>query len=96
MKIKEAFKKLEIYNELAQAAEEGKKAIYFSETLADCIWDGESFTDFSTFRKHVRKEYLKAVGDQILDSDAWEFNREITVDSVTGRQLRFGISLCEA
>lgn len=96
MTIKEAFKKLETYNELATLMNESKKAIWFADVLAQGLYNGETFTDWADFRKYVRREYIKDVADKILESDSWTFNGEWETESVTGRNLAFELTLCDA
>jgi hypothetical protein len=89
MKIKELFKKLEGYNELAELMNTEKAHIWFGDKLCTVITNGDSFTDFSKFRKYVRKEYFKEVADFILNSDGWEFNQEVSFTNNAGRVIPF-------
>ena len=67
MKIKEAFKKLDTYNELAELMNGDKMHVYFAEVTSG-IGFGESFKSFADFRKYIRNEYFKEIADRILDS----------------------------
>lgn len=95
MKIKEAFKKLEIYNELAELMNEEKKSIWFAD-ITDCVAFGETFSCFADFRKYVRHEYVKDLADNILDSDDWDLNGEKEIASASGRDLTFELCLTAA
>ena len=89
MKIKEMFKKVEGYNELAEVIGTEKAHIWFADKICESITDGESFTDYNEFRKYVRREYLKDIADFILNSDEWEMNGEVEYTRSTGRVLTF-------
>lgn len=91
MKIKEMFKKVEGYNELAEVMNAEKAHIWFADKLCCSLTDGDSFTDYSEFRKYVRREYVKDVADFILNSDEWEMNSEADYTSNSGRVLTFEI-----
>lgn len=88
MKIKEAFKKVETYNEIADLANEEHKAIWFADVIVDSVRDGETFTSFEDFRKYVRKSYFKDVADQILNEDL-ALNSEKEIENNVGRKLKF-------
>lgn len=96
MKIKEAFKKVETYNEIAELTHEGLKEIWFEETIAYSITNGVGFTDYAEFRKHVRKEYFKDVADMILESDDWTLNGEKEIVSKSGHEMMFGLYITAA
>jgi hypothetical protein len=87
MKIKEAFKKVEVYNEIADLENEKRKVIWFADVIAECIRDGTTFTSFDSFRKYVRKNYIKDVADQILNED-WELNSEKEIVNNVGRTMK--------
>jgi len=78
MTIKEMFKKVETYNEVAELMRETKAKIYFAS--GNYHYSGESFTDYNSFRKWIKKEYIKEVAEIILKDDSWEFDgeRELT------------------
>ena len=95
MKIKEAFKKIETYNEIAELTNEDKRALWFAD-ITSCVSFGEKFTDFSEFRKYVRHEYFKDVADIILNSDGWEFNGEKEIVNNRERTLTFELNLAWA
>lgn len=84
MKIKEAFKKLDTYNELAELMNGDKMHVYFAEVTSG-IGFGESFKSFADFRKYIRNEYFKEIADRILDDDGWELNGENELSGFAGR-----------
>ena len=75
MKIKEAFKKLDNYNELAEMMNGDKMHIYFSDIL-NGISFGEKFNSYDDFRKYIRREYRKEIADEILNTEDWELNQK--------------------
>lgn len=96
MKIKEAFAKISVYNEIAALESEEQKAIWFEDVLLPGVTDGEKFSRFEDFRKFVRKEYFKEVADAILGSDDWELNEEKELTNNLGRKLTFGLYVTAA
>ena len=96
MKIKEAFKKLDTYNELAEMMNGDKMHVYFAETTSG-IGFGESFNSFADFRKYIRNEYCKEIADRILNDEGWELNEENELSGFAGRfsdkALRFELDL---
>ena len=74
MKMKEMFKKVETYNEIAEMMMTHKAKIQFCEWLYT-----ERFEKYSDFSKWIRREYIKEVADQILNSDAWEIDEELEI-----------------
>lgn len=95
MKIKEAFKKVETYNEIADLENEKRKVIWFADVIAECIRDGATFTSFDAFRKYVRKNYIKDIADQILNED-WELNSEKEIVNNTGRTIKLELYVTAA
>ncbi len=97
MKMKEAFKKVETYNELAAITNERPKAIWFASILAAHVRDGGTFTDYGTFRKFIRREFFKSDAEQILNYDEFEFRGRFEIESlVTDGSLCFEVDLCDA
>lgn len=77
MKIRDMFKKVEGYNELADVMNTEKAHIWFADVMAmGLIKNGENFKTYAEFRKYVRREYIKEVADFILNSDEFEMNSE--------------------
>ena len=95
MKIKEMFKKVDVYNELAELIVTDKAVVWFAEELGP-VTDGHSFSDYETFRKHVRREYIKDVADFILNDDGWEMNSNRKYINAHGRTMEFVICIDDA
>lgn len=74
MTIKEMFKKIEAYNEVADIMNTSKARLYFEY---ETHW-GEKKDDFKSFRKYVRREFVKELADIILNSDEFEMDKEIS------------------
>ena len=58
--MKDMFKKVEIYNEIAEIMLTQKAKIIFGEK-----WYHEEFKNYDDFKKYVRHEYIKEVADKI-------------------------------
>lgn len=95
MKIKDAFKKLENYNELADLMRMDKMKIWFAD-VSICVSIGDHFASYDEFRKYIRHEYVKNVADQILNSDGWDLNEEKEIISASGNEMTFELSLSVA
>lgn len=74
MTIKEMFKKVEAYNEVAEIMGHSVAKIYFEY---DIHW-GEKLDNYSNFSKYIRREFIKELGDVILRADDFEMDKEIT------------------
>lgn len=74
MKMKEMFKKVETYNEIAEMMMTHKAKIQFGEWLHT-----ERFEKYSDFSKWIRREYINEVADMILTSDEWEIDGELEI-----------------
>jgi hypothetical protein len=92
MKIKEAFKKLDTYNELAELMNGDKMHIYFADILTPGVSYGEKFNTYEDFRKYIRHEYFKEIADEILNSDDWDLNGRKKFYG-RGRMMTFELSL---
>lgn len=77
MTLKELFKKVETYNEIAEMMKSRKAKIHFYVKASGCnICFGESFDSFESLRKYVRREYLKQMADAVLKCSDWELDNE--------------------
>jgi len=74
MKMKDMFKKIETYNEIAEIMLTQKAKIMFGEK-----WCYETFNSYNEFKKYVRNEYIKEVADMILNSEDWEIDDEVEI-----------------
>lgn len=89
MKIREMFKKVEAYNELAEIMNGEKAHVWFAEKSVITI--GDAFKDYNEFRKYIRREYFKDVEDFVLNSDEWEINSEKTFTNNFGNEMTFEV-----
>ena len=96
MTIKDIFKKVENHNEVAEALKERTAKVYFGDVLVDGILtNGETFSAFAELRKHIRKEYFKDVADKLLNADDWTMDCKKTIETASGRELTFVLSLTQ-
>ena len=80
MTLKEMFKKVEAYNEIATMMGSRKAKISFYMKASGCnIRFGESFDSFDSLRKYARSEYLKELADAVLKFDSWEMDTEVEI-----------------
>ena len=75
MTMKELFKKVETYNEVAELMMTEKAEICFTYAFLSY----EKFTNYNDFRKFIRKELIKDVADKILKADAFEFDKDMEI-----------------
>ena len=75
MKIKDLFKKVETYNEVADLMHTNKAKIQFGE-----VFYSERFEHYNDFCKYVKREYIKEVAEKILSADNCEFDTEIEIE----------------
>lgn len=76
MTLKEMFKKVDTYNEVAEVMHTDKAVIHFS----DSYYYGKDFETYDSFRKYIRKEYISEVVNLILKESNWEMDGEITTE----------------
>ena len=74
MKMKEMFKKVETYNEIAELMNTHKAKIQFGEKF-----HSERFVNFSEFKKYIHSEYIDEVAEKILKSEEWEIDGEVEI-----------------
>lgn len=91
MTLKDMFKKVEIYNEMAELMQTQKARIYFADLHGSYSY-GEHFNDYAGLRKYVRHEYINAIADKVLKSDGFEFDQEYEIEN-DGRRLTFLVNL---
>lgn len=90
MKIKEMFKKVEGFNDLAELMNASKAHIWFAYKIGGTsIREGAAFTDYAEFRKYIRKEYFPDVSEFILNDDGWQINGEREFINCHGRAMEF-------
>ena len=92
MTIKELFKKVDGFNEVAEMIGTQKARIWFAERICGTtVLDGEWFATFADFRKYVRRFYVKEVADRIINDDEWQVNGDHGIAGVNGRALTFEV-----
>ena len=74
MTMKDIFKKIEVYNEVAELMNTQKAKIAFGEKFSS-----DRFENYSEFRKFIRKEYIDEVADKILKSEDWKIDGEVEI-----------------
>ena len=86
MTMKEVFKKVAAFNEMAEILKTNKAQVYFWESEYGYGYSlrGEHFDNITDFRKYVRDEYQKEIADKILKADDWEFNVEHGIEWAAG------------
>ena len=72
MKIRDLFKKVEVYNEVSEIMLTTKAEISFHQSF----FSSERFDNYEDFRRYIRREYVTKTADEILKSDKWEFNED--------------------
>ena len=78
MTLKEIFKKVETYNEIAEIMLTHKAKIYFYTREPGSIFRyGDSFESYDNFRKYIKKEYYTETANVILKSCSFEMDKEI-------------------
>lgn len=93
MKLRELFKKVEAYNELAEIMNTFKAHIWFADKTFSTSAFGYPFATYAGFRKYIRCEYIKEVADAILSSDDWQINNEKEIRTQYGKTLTFEIGV---
>lgn len=91
MTLKEMFKKVEAYNEIADMMKTDKAQIYFHDCSGCCSF-GEHFTSFKELRKYIKNEYMPEIAEKLLEADNWELDGEVEIEWRGGID-RFGAEL---
>lgn len=84
MTMRELFKKIDAYNEIAHMMGTDKARIYFYDISDGISLGGERFDDYGIFRKYVKSEYQKEIADKILKADCWDFDKDFTFEWAGG------------
>lgn len=83
MKMRDIFKKVEAYNEIADMMRTDKAQIYFADVMG--TWShGEHCKTYREFTKYVKDEYQKEIADKILKLDGWEIDGELEIEWAGG------------
>lgn len=86
MTLKQMFKKIEAYNEIAHMMGTSKAQIYFADVdeKFGISLGGDHFDDYDAFRKYIKGEYHKEIADLILKSDCWDFDKDFSFEWAGG------------
>lgn len=90
MTLKEIFKKVETYNEVAELMLSQKARVHFWDR--DCF-SGDHFTDYKSLAKYVRREYFKPAADEILSAADYEIDGEKVVTWVDSFGSRYTFTI---
>lgn len=69
------FKKVETYNEVAEALGNKKVYINFIDSVGVNVYTVEKVETYKDAVKHIKNEYVKEVADTLIDLE-YEFNKE--------------------
>lgn len=90
MTLKEIFKKVETYNEIAELMLSQKARVHFW----DCgCFSGDCFTDYKSLAKYIRREYFKPVADEILSAADYEIDGEKVIEWVDNFGSRYTLTI---
>lgn len=80
MTMRELFKKVEAYNEMAVLMNADKAAINFASIDNGICLGGDTYNNFADFRKWVKRDYLPEVAQKILTAKDCAFDSEFEFD----------------
>ena len=75
MTLREMFKKVEAYNEIAALMRTEEAKINLVE--CDGCYFGETFSDYKSLTRYVKTEFIKELADLVLKCDQYEFDKEV-------------------
>ena len=75
MTMRELFKNVECYNEMAVLMDADKAAINFANVANGLYIGGDTYNNYADFRKWVKRDYLPEVAQKILTAKDCEFDR---------------------
>ena len=78
MTMKEIFKKIESYNEIAEMIGTDKAKIILTDNEGSYPKCEGSFRTYKEFTKFVKDEYFKDVAENLIGSKDWELDGTIT------------------
>ena len=94
MTMKELFKKVDTYNEIAEmmGTDKAKLVLTYIDIITKC--EG-SFKTYKEFTKFVKSEYQKEVAENLIKSKDWELDGEITFQWGWNKEhtCKYGIEL---
>lgn len=77
MKLKEMFKKIDAYNELAEIM--GTEKVQLSLSIG---YDNCKFDTYKSLTKYIRCEYVEGMAQALLECDKYEFDKDIYVETM--------------
>ena len=91
MTVKEMFKKIENYNEVADLMRTNKEKIELSYEK----YFAESFTNYQEFRKYVKREFINPIPEKILNDTDFNFDetRHFVLTDLFGYTFDFTIEI---
>ena len=94
MTMKELFKKVETYNEVAEMMGTDKAKLVLTDIDIITKCEG-SFKTYKEFTKFVKSEYQKEVAENLIKSKDWELDGEITFQWGLNKEYtcKYGIEL---
>lgn len=94
MTMKELFKKVDTYNEIAEMMGTDKAKLVLTDIDIITKCEG-SFKTYKEFTKFVKSEYQKEVAENLIKSKDWELDGEITFQWGWNKEYtaKYGIEL---
>lgn len=92
MTMRELFKKVEAYNEMAVLMNADKAAISFAQIDNGISFGSERYNNFADFRKLVKRDYMPEVAQKILTAKDCAFDSEFKFDW-RGGVAKFAVAL---
>ena len=94
MTMKELFKKVDTYNEIAEMMGTDKAKLVLTDIDIITKCEG-SFKTYKEFTKFVKSEYQKEVAENLIKSKDWELDGEITFQWGWNKEhtAKYGIEL---
>lgn len=89
MTIKELFKKIENYNEVAKMV--GTKGLYLHVTIG---YTNDRFDTFKVFRKRLRDTYIDEVAEAILKNDSFALGEDVEINTVGRFGDELNVTVC--
>lgn len=74
MTLKELFKKVEAYNEIAALMGTTPARIFFNTDPQ--FGFGEYFENFTDMKKYIKEEYIDPLADMVLKYKEWDFDKQ--------------------
>lgn len=76
MTLREMFKKVEAYNEIAALMRTQEAKIDLVECDGGCYF-GETFSDYKSLSRYVKKEFIEELADLVLKCGEFDFDKRV-------------------